>query len=62
MNPILIYFLVGFVVGFFLWHNICSNQSEEEKREDNPGVIIVLPCLILLWPIGLASYIRGKFS
>ena len=36
--------------------------GEEENRESNPGIILVLPCLILLWPIGLASYIREKIS
>lgn len=62
MNPILIYFILGFIVGLFLWHNICNKQTEEEKYEDNPGVILALLCLILLWPVGLASYIREKIS
>lgn len=62
MNNTLIYFIIGFIVGLFLWHNICSKQTEEEKHEDNPGIIFALPCLILLWPVGLASYIREKFS
>lgn len=62
MNTILIYLIIGFIVGLFLWHNICSKQTEEEKRESNPGIILVLPWLILLWPIGLASYIREKIS
>ena len=62
MNTILIYLIIGFIVGLFLWHSICSKQTEEEKRESNPGIILVLPCLILLWPIGLASYIREKIS
>ena len=62
MNTILIYLIIGFIVGLFLCHNMCSKQTEEEKRESNPGIILVLLCLILLWPIGLASYIREKIS
>ena len=62
MNPILIYFIIGFIVGLFLWYNICNRQTEEEKHEDNPGIILVLPWLIILWPVGLASKIREKIS
>ena len=61
-NLSLVSSIIFVIVGLFLWHSICSKQTEEEKRESNPGIILVLPCLILLWPIGLASYIREKIS
>ncbi len=59
MIYILIYILLGFFVGGYIWHFICVDQSEEEKYTDNPSIIVILPLFILFWPIALLAYIRG---
>ena len=54
---IIIYFAIGLVVAFInnlLWKKVYNNDN---KNEDNPGMIIVLLAWVILWPFGLINMV-----
>ena len=55
-----IYLLIGFISGMYIWHDICKSQTEEEKTSENSGAIVAIVSLVIFWPIGLTSFINDK--
>lgn len=50
---VLIYLLIGFIIGLINNHLWTKLEIPEEKFSENPSMIIALVGWIILWPISL---------
>ena len=53
----LIYFLIGFIVASINNHLWTKLETPDEQSSENPMMIIVLVCWIILWPLSLIGMV-----
>lgn len=52
-----VYLLIGCIVAVLFTIRYCKNQTEEEKNEENPSLIVAWVMLILFWPIAVGGFV-----
>lgn len=54
---LILYLLIGCIVTVLFTIKYCKNQTEEEKNEENPSLIVAWIMLMLLWPSAVVGFV-----
>lgn len=52
-----LYFVIGVVISLWVTAKYCANQTDEEKYDENPSLLVGWTMTTIFWPIVIGVFI-----